>query len=110
MPCRMRWVSRSGGVRPGESRTVTSRRVSTVGHARSVTAPAPASSARLTPIDRRHDVGRLRERRRQRRLARLAAALGVLCAWLWYRLLTGDPVGMPTLPVVDPLYLMSGLF
>jgi cell division protease FtsH len=78
-------------------------------HPGSVTAPAPARPA-LDPSDRQHDVARLRERRRQRRLGRVAAVLGPVTAWLWYRLLTGDPVGMPGLPVVDPLYLMSGLF
>jgi ATP-dependent Zn protease len=58
----------------------------------------------------RTDVGRLRERRRQRRLLRVAAALAPLAGWLWYRLLLGDPVGLPDLPTVDPLYLMSALF
>jgi cell division protease FtsH len=36
--------------------------------------------------------------------------LGALAAWMWVRLLQGDPVGLPTLPDVDPLYLMSGSF
>ena len=56
------------------------------------------------------DVGRARERTRQRRLARVALLLGPLAAWLWYRVVTGDPVGPPTLPTVDPLYLLMGLF
>jgi cell division protease FtsH len=56
------------------------------------------------------DVGVTRERTRLRRLARLAAPLGALCGWLWLRLLSGDPVGWPDLPAVDPLYLISGLF
>ncbi len=56
------------------------------------------------------DVGVTRERTRLRRLARLAAPLGALCGWLWLRLLSGDPVGWPELPAVDPLYLISGLF
>jgi ATP-dependent Zn protease len=56
------------------------------------------------------DVGRARERTRQRRLARIGLLLAPLAAWLWYRLLTGDPVGAPSLPAVDPLYLMVGLF
>jgi ATP-dependent Zn protease len=36
--------------------------------------------------------------------------LGPLAAFLWIRLLAGDPVGMPTFPAVEPLYLMAGLF
>jgi cell division protease FtsH len=56
------------------------------------------------------DVGRARERTRRRRLARVAAALAGPCGWLWWRLLSGDPVGRPTLPAVDPLYLMGGGF
>ncbi|MDQ1287632.1 MAG: cell division protease FtsH [Actinomycetota bacterium] len=56
------------------------------------------------------DVDRLREHRRQRRLLRLAAVLAPLPLWLWYRVLTGDPAGLPSVPEVDPLYLMSGAF
>jgi cell division protease FtsH len=56
------------------------------------------------------DVGAARERRRQTRLLRLAIVAGMIGAYLWYRLLSGDPVGRPHLPAVDPLYLMSGLF
>jgi cell division protease FtsH len=42
------------------------------------------------------DVGRARERRRQRRLARLAVALAVVCGLAWWRGLTGgslNPLG-----------------
>lgn len=39
----------------------------------------------------RPDVVLLRERRRQQRLRRLAAVLGPLTVWLWYRILTGRP-------------------
>ncbi|HET9657076.1 MAG TPA: AAA family ATPase [Kineosporiaceae bacterium] len=56
------------------------------------------------------DVAVARERRRRRLLLRIAAVLGPVAAFLWYRLLAGDPVGLPSLPQVDPLYLMSGLF
>ena len=38
------------------------------------------------------DVGQARERRRQRRLARLAVLLWVLCGFAWYRVLTGRSV------------------
>lgn len=56
------------------------------------------------------DVGRTRERTRQRRLGRIAVLLAPVLAWLWWRLLRGNPVGAPALPSVDPLYLMSGGF
>jgi ATP-dependent Zn protease len=56
------------------------------------------------------DADRSRERRRQKRLLRLALVLGPIMVWLWVRLLDGDPAGMPSLPDVDPLYLMSGSF
>ncbi len=58
----------------------------------------------------RADVGVTRERTRQRRLLRIAVVLGAVAGWLWWRLLSGSPVGLPALPVVDPLYLMSGAF
>jgi cell division protease FtsH len=58
----------------------------------------------------RPDVALLRERLRLQRLRRLAAVLGPLAVWLWYRILTGRPAGLPRLPSVDPLYLMSGSF
>jgi cell division protease FtsH len=38
------------------------------------------------------DVGQARERRRQRRLARVAVVLWLLCGFAWYRVLTGRPV------------------
>ncbi len=56
------------------------------------------------------DVGRTRERVRQRRLLRLALLLMPVAVLLWARILTGDPVGLPGVPQVDPLYLMVGLF
>lgn len=56
------------------------------------------------------DVGRARERARQRRLLVLVAVTGPLLAFWWFRYLTGDPLTWPQLPAVDPLYLMAGLF
>jgi cell division protease FtsH len=56
------------------------------------------------------DVAWTRERTRRRRLARIAFVLGLICAWLWAAILTGQPVSWPTLPSVDPLYLLSGGF
>jgi ATP-dependent Zn protease len=38
----------------------------------------------------RADVGRTRERRRQRRLGRVAVGLALIAAWLWYRALSGQ--------------------
>ncbi|HEX3003964.1 MAG TPA: AAA family ATPase [Angustibacter sp.] len=68
-----------------------------------------AEVAGSTPL-RGADVSRTRERTRQKRLLRLAAVLGAVAVWLWWRLLAGDPVGWPQLPAIDPLYLMSGAF
>ncbi|MGH2685799.1 MAG: AAA family ATPase, partial [Actinomycetota bacterium] len=44
------------------------------------------------------DVSRIRERTRRRRLLRLAIILGTIDAYMWYRLATGNPVGLPSLP------------
>lgn len=71
--------------------------------------PVDAAAPPL-PLRERADVGRVRERNRQRRLLRIAVLLSPVAIWLWWRLLTGDPVGAPRLPAVDPLYLMAGLF
>jgi cell division protease FtsH len=59
---------------------------------------------------RRADVARARERRRQRRLGRIAVVGIGLDALLWGRILASDPVSLPSIPSVDPLYLMSGAF
>ncbi len=40
------------------------------------------------------DVGRLRERNRQRRIQRSLVFLGPLAVWLWWRQLSGDPVAL----------------
>jgi cell division protease FtsH len=56
------------------------------------------------------DVAQARERRRQRRLRRIAIGGGAIAAFLWYRIFIGDPLGPPSMPYVDPLYLMSGGF
>ena len=44
------------------------------------------------------DVARIRERSRRRRLLRLAVVLGVIDAYLWYRIGIGSPLGAPSLP------------
>lgn len=57
------------------------------------------------------DVGAARERRRQVALRRLTLGLGVVMAWLWWRLLSGDPVdvGSWRLPTLDPFLVMASL-
>ena len=57
------------------------------------------------------DVGAARERRRQRSLGRLALVLAVPAAWLWWRLLSGDPVNLFALelPTLEPFMVMSVL-
>jgi ATP-dependent Zn protease len=46
------------------------------------------------------DVANVRERARLKRLRRVATVLGPIGLWIWWRLLTGDPVqpGLPSLP------------
>lgn len=56
------------------------------------------------------DVAVARERRRQRRLRRIALVLALPAIWLWVRLLSGNPMGRPSFPQVDPIYFMTGLF
>ena len=43
------------------------------------------------------DVGVFRERARQARLAKVALALAVPTLWLWWRIATHDPIGLPRL-------------
>src|SRR5205807_6452593 len=62
------------------------------------------------------DVARLRERNRQRRMQRSLAFFGPLAVWLWWRQLTGDPVGIgwPHLPagvaLMLPQIILVGFF
>jgi ATP-dependent Zn protease len=56
------------------------------------------------------DVDLARERRRQRRLLRVALVLGAVLAWLVQRDLSGAGLPAPSLPDIDPLYLVSGGF
>ena len=57
------------------------------------------------------DVGAARERRRQLALRRLALVLALPTAWLWWRLLRGDPMDIRSwrLPTFDPFMLMAAL-
>ena len=53
------------------------------------------------------DVGATRETMRRRRLARMGVLLAPLAGWLWWRMVTGDPVspGVPHLPAGMKDYL-----
>lgn len=57
------------------------------------------------------DVGAARERRRQLALRRLALVLTLVMAWLWWRVLQGDPVDISSwrLPSFDPFLVMASL-
>jgi cell division protease FtsH len=57
-----------------------------------------------------NDATRYRERRRQARLARIAAVLVAAAGWCIWRRWTGQPVSWPAMPEIDPIYLMTGLF
>ena len=52
-----------------------------------------------------------RERKRQRRLARLVVILGVPVAWFWFRELTGNPIhpGIPSIITNSPELAILGL-
>jgi cell division protease FtsH len=55
------------------------------------------------------DVGVSREHQRRRRLRSMALWLGIPAAFLWLRILSGDPVNIG-LPNIDPIYLAPVLF
>jgi len=71
--------------------------------------PLLDAAAQARPL-RGADVAATRERTRRRRLWCVAAGLTPVLVWLWWRLLTGNPVTGVSLPSVDPLYLLSGGF
>jgi hypothetical protein len=52
------------------------------------------------------DVGRSREEMRRSRLVRIVVFVGIPTAFLWYRILDGNPVDPFHLPNIDPLLLM----
>ena len=56
------------------------------------------------------DVGRSREFLRRKRLLTLVLVVGVPTAYLWFRILTGDPLNFFNLPSIDPLLLIPSLF
>ena len=56
------------------------------------------------------DVGRSREELRRTRLLRLVLWGGPVVAYLWYRIVVGEPLNVFDLPHVDPLLLMPAIF
>lgn len=71
-----------------------------------LSAPETATASRLM------DVHRAREQHRQRRLRRIAFLLGPLAMWLWWRILSGNPVspGLPSLPRDAVIWLPAIIF
>jgi ATP-dependent Zn protease len=56
------------------------------------------------------DVGVSREVLRRKRLVTLIAVVGVPAAYLWFRILSGEPLNLFNLPSIDPLLLVPSLF
>src|SRR4051794_30088782 len=76
------------------------------------TTPAATSGALGAPgliAARTADVGRTRERRRRERLLTVALVLAAPAAFLWFRLLSGDPFNVFALPHIDPLLLFAAI-
>jgi hypothetical protein len=71
------------------------------------------STAQPPPVvldARTADVGVDREALRRRRLRTIAVLVGLPTAYLWFRILTGDPMDVLAMPSVDPLIVMPVLF
>ncbi len=68
------------------------------------------SRARRGPTRDSADVGRARERTRQRRLARFALLLTPVLVLAWVAALGGDVTGGLSLPPVDPFLVVVGVF
>ena len=80
----------------------------------SPTEVAPAMALPLGGIGgvlgvRNADVGASRESQRRRRLAKIAVAFGIPALFLWFRILSGDPVSLG-LPHIDLYLLVPILF
>ncbi|HEU4913664.1 MAG TPA: AAA family ATPase [Actinomycetes bacterium] len=73
-------------------------------------APAAQSSAPTVMHHSSADVGVSREVLRRKRLVTLIAVVGVPAAYLWFRILSGDPLNLFNLPSIDPLLLIPSLF
>ena len=74
-------------------------------------APAPVSALSSVSVMkvRDADVGQSREHQRRRRLRTLALWLAIPAAYLWFRIISGDPIQW-ALPSIDPLYAIPILF
>jgi len=53
----------------------------------------------------RADVARVRARTRHKRVIRMAIVLGLVLGFVWFRYLTGNPIGLPQLPSGAGLWL-----
>src|SRR4051794_23196565 len=81
-------------------------------------APGGASDASLTTerfLDLSQtaggaDVGRSREEMRRGRLLRIVVVVGIPTAFLWYRILRGQPFNLFNLPHVDPMLVIPSVF
>src|SRR4051812_4572264 len=58
----------------------------------------------------RHDVARVREKQRQRRLWKLTLTLGLPTAYLWYRLADNRPFDVFNLPSINWVLMVPILF
>ena len=93
-------------MRPADLGPLASRRGLGGTHARDVA--STRATTRTGP--EKTDVAQARERRRQRRLLRLLLALLPLWAWLTARAVAGDGPPTPSLPTLDPLVVVPGVF
>jgi cell division protease FtsH len=64
----------------------------------------------LTRTEGGADVGRSREEMRRLRLLRIVVLVGLPTSYLWYRILSGNPLNPFQLPTIDPLLLIPSLF
>ena len=64
----------------------------------------------LTHTEGGADVGRTREEMRRGRLLRIVVLVGVPTAYLWYRILRGNPFDPFQLPSVDPMLIIPSVF
>ena len=78
--------------------------------AEAVTPSPQFGSADLVMRHGSADVGRSREQLRRKRLLTLLLVIGPPTAFLWWRLLSGDPLNLFNLPSIDPLILVPSLF
>jgi ATP-dependent Zn protease len=76
----------------------------------SVRAPGLVDEAPTVMHHGSADVGVTREAQRRRRLLTLIAVVGVPAAYLWSRILRGEPLNLFNLPSVDPLLLIPSIF